>query len=147
MLFHEQSCIIFSPWKALPPKNWTILRWHHFPKYLEPLFYFWKSWIVQLYILFGLQAVQYITCPQLWLFNLETPKHTHAQWANVPEMYQYTKNTIYLPSLTSFQTEIDFVELFDKFDPSFPVGLIGVPTVFLPVGGLAPNHPHLPGRP
>lgn len=110
-------------------------------------FYFLKSWIVQLYILFGFQGVQYITCPQLRLFNLETPKHTNAQWANVPEMYQYPKNTIYLPLLTSFQTEIDFVELFDKFDPRFPVGLIGVPTVFLPVGGLAPNHPHLPGRP
>lgn len=93
-------------------------------------FYFLKSWIVQLYIWFGFQGVQYIICPQLRLFNLETPKHTNAQWANVPEMYQYPKNTIYLPLLTSFQTEIDFVELFDKFDPGFPVGLIGVPTVF-----------------
>lgn len=62
-------------------------------------------------------------------------------------MYQYTKHTIYLLLLTSLQTEIDFAELFDKFDPSFPVGLIGAPTVFLPVGGLGPNHPHLPGRP
>lgn len=29
------------------------------------------------------------------------------------------KSAIYLPSLASLQIEIDFVELFDKFDPSF----------------------------
>lgn len=59
----------------------------------------------------------------------------------------FQKNAIYLPSLCSLQIEIDFVESFDKFDPSFPAALIGVPTVILSVGGLGPNLPHLPGRP
>lgn len=88
--------------------------------------------------------VQYITYPLVRLFNVETPKLTNAVWPNVPEMYHYTKQAIYLSLL---QTEIDFIELFDKFDPRFPVAVIGVPTVFLSVGGPNPNHPKLPRRP
>lgn len=32
---HSKHSSIFSPWKVFPSKNRTILRWHHFPKYLE----------------------------------------------------------------------------------------------------------------
>ena len=37
--------------------------------------------------------------------------------------------------------------MFDKFDPRFPFAVIGVPTVFLRVGGPRPNHPEAPRRP
>lgn len=43
---------------------------------------------------------QHITCPQLQLFNVESPKLTNALRPNVPEMYQYTKQAIYLTGLS-----------------------------------------------